>query len=215
MKIQRRIKQNICSIFLFALAALFGFGSETTADHLTPERMVENKYTVVLLMIPEGEQVRLRFLFRDIQTGKNITSPIRIRLSIADESSLKILLANKEVETSNGIIDFPYKFPSGGLYKVELVFKKTNEEKIYQPDAWTLWVPGATKNFFQRYPIGLAEIGGFLLFFTAASIVVFSVCYKRAKGKHLEISFFGIFGGKNSQNRRTSALKRKRQKYSQ
>lgn len=213
MKAQRKIKEDFCFFFILVFLALFGFGGETSADHPTPERVVENKYTVILLMFPEGEQMRLRFIFKDVETGKNITSPVKIRLSIAEDSSRKILLAGKETQTLNGIIEFPYKFPSGGLYKVELKFE-ANEGKIHQPDAWALWVPGQKKNLFQRYPIGIAEIGGFLLFLAAAGTAIFSVWYKRAKRKYLEISLFGILDDRDGLNRRISAIKQGKQKYS-
>lgn len=201
---------------LLAFVVLFGFVGRAQADHLTPERVVENTYTVILLMIPEGEQMRLRVLFRDVQSGKNIVVPITYRLSISREASPENILEKKEGETLNGIIEFPYVFPGGGLYEVSLEFEKADEQgKVYRPDTWTLWVPGATQNFFQRYPIGFTEIAGFSALFASLGVVGFSVWWFRAKGKPLEVSFFGIFGNETSKKRRMAAIRQERKKYSQ
>ncbi|MBI2626280.1 MAG: hypothetical protein HYW69_01660 [Candidatus Nealsonbacteria bacterium] len=199
MRTLKKLKSNIPSLFLISSLFFFSLWSIAAADHLTPERVIENKYTVILLMIPDGEQMNLRFFFRDANTGKNIIIPIAFRISIAEDSSDSILLDKKEGKTANGIIELPYKFPSGGLYKISLEFEKAGEDNVYRPDPWTLWVPGATKNFFQRYPIGRAEIAGFALFFSASGIVIFSILWKRAKGKPIEISFFGIFSDKDKE----------------
>ncbi len=142
-------KFNFKSILVVLLSPLifFSFTGWLQADHLTPERVVDNTYTVILLMIPQGEQMKLQFVFRDVHTGKNISDPITYKIVISEELSRDTLHARMGT-TDNGIVEFLYAFPRGGLYDAVLEFEESG--KAYRPHAWTLWVPGVTENFFHR-----------------------------------------------------------------
>ena len=174
------------------LLALLVNPNTAVADHATPERVVEGKYVVVLLLTPQGEAMRMRFLFRDIKTGRNLLVPIVFRFTIKEKGLEVPVYKSTDMSTENAIGEFVYKFPRGGLYEIVLEFEKADElEKVYRPDDWSIWVPGQTYNPFGRYPIGFAEIAGFIAFFTALLIFVGSIWWKKKKGKPFEIKFFG------------------------
>lgn len=180
---------TVFSVISFLLLLAF-FGNVAHADHAGPEKIIDGKYVVTLLMTPEGEAMKLRFFFRDISTGKNLTVPILFHFMIRQEGDDEILFASADQKAENGIGETVYQFPRGGVYSLRLEFEKEDElGKHYAPDGWSLWISGVGETFAERYPIGLSEIFSFLVFFGTVGILLASWQMKK-KGKTIAIPFF-------------------------
>ncbi|MBI3420786.1 MAG: hypothetical protein HY006_01865 [Candidatus Sungbacteria bacterium] len=196
-----------------AITIFVATSSNVFADHLTPERIVADKYTVILLLIPEGEEMRMRFIFREMQTGKPIPPPIRYQFSIRKENTAEPIVEGGEEEAKSGVGEFVHLFPEGGLYKVTLTFEVAREPgMVYRPDHWSVWVPGVKNSFYDRYPIGFTEIAGLATLLGAFSVVVASVLYRRISGKSPSLNLFGIFGTDEDIQRRKFVIKKEREK---
>lgn len=149
------------------------------ADHASPERIVEEKYVVTLLFIPEAEVSKMRFFFRDFKTGRSIETPISFNITISETDSALAIFKSPELSASSGVGDFAYKFPRGGLYTVLMKFKVGDRPgNAYLPDPWSLWVPayGGSENA-ARYPFGYSEISGFLALLGVLVILALNMWY--------------------------------------
>lgn len=189
---KKRVKFLFIFPVLWGLLMFFANTRFVSADHLTPERVVEEKYTIILSVVPEGEMVKLRFIFRDTYTGKNFTIPVTFRVTVRKEGDAAPILVSEVKKAEDGIGELSYQFPSLGLYEISLAFEKGDElGKIYKGDSWPVWAPGSTpKDSSERYPIGLSELASFILLFLAILAVLASVWWKRKTGKDLEINIF-------------------------
>ena len=150
------------------------------ADHEGPERIVEGKYTVILTIIPIGDDsLNLRFFFRDTQTGRAV-SDIVSTVFINDESGA-VIASGKSMDVRDGAGELQYIFPKSGFFEIFLEFRKIGEpNKIYKPSQWHVWVPG--KEGASRgasYPLGLSELAGFGLLGFAIVIVAWSYISNR------------------------------------
>ncbi len=180
----------VFAVVLAWFAVFFVFLSPSFADHSGPERVVENKYVVILLLNPKREQMLFRFIFRDIHTGRNLLTPVTFNFSVEDEGG-GLAVKNIGIKTEKGTAEFLHEFQKGGIYKVSLEFEKADEPgKVYRPENWSIWVPGQTYNPFGRYPVGFAEIAGFSALFLALLVFLGSIWWQKKKGKPLEINLF-------------------------
>ena len=205
----RLVGNVIVCLFLFGF-----FNFSVFADHAAPERIVDNKYAVIILPFSENKETGLRFIFRDIKSGKNLSFPVTYHFSIIEEGSGKIIYESLAEEAKNGVGESVYQFSGSEFYKVSLEFKVADGTgNTYRPDRWTIWVFGKNSKFSQRYPISSSAIGGLISLLFAAAMVLFSIWWKRKKGQALEISFCGIFSSKENEDRRFKILKRERQKH--
>ena len=149
------------------------------ADHTGPERIVEEKYTVTLLFIPEEAASKMRFFFRDFKTGRSIETPISFNITISEADNALTIFKSPELSASSGVGDFAYKFPKGGLYRILMEFKVGDRPgNAYLLDPWSLWVPayGGLENT-ARYPFGYSEISGFLVLLGALAVLVINIWY--------------------------------------
>lgn len=195
-------------LFFLILLAFAGVGERGFAGHASPERVLENKYTVILLFIPNKENSLLRFIFRETQSGRNLSVPVKYSVSIKKTYEGVAVLENRDNETLNGIGEIIRKF-DGGFYDIMLEFETAGEPgTIYRPAGWTLWIPGSGGNFYKRYLVGLPEIAGILALSAAVLFVLFSALRKHRTGKPLDLHFLGLFGAKNGEGRRLMMLKR-------
>ncbi|MBI2013301.1 MAG: hypothetical protein HYS87_00465 [Candidatus Colwellbacteria bacterium] len=167
-------------VFSAALTLLSQVAQLARADHEGPERIVEGKYAIYLSIIPEGsDYLNLRFFFNDAKTGKRV-SDIIPTVSISDEGGAAIL-SNQSLGVKNGVAELKYAFPHSGLFNVYLSFGVGGEpEKVYSPELWSIWVPGADGVGAQgKYPVGLSEISGFALAALALVLVIWSFISNR------------------------------------
>ncbi len=166
------------------LFLLFILPTSVLADHATPERVVEGKYTIIVS--PNHAKGEIRFFFRNSATGKNITESIKYQFSIEGIDSGGVY------ETQNGIGVVPYIFSRGGLHELNLTFVLLG--KKYIPEHWTLWVPGEASSFFERYPVGYTEIAGFVTLLVALIIlIVTAIINKRREPYTIDVlKFFGL-----------------------
>lgn len=178
------------AVFFSAVLCFAFFSAVAHADHAGPEKIVDGKYVVTLLMTPEGGAMKLRFFFRDINTGKNLTVPILFHFTVRAEGNDEILFASADQKAENGIGEATYQFPRGGVYSLRLEFEKEDEPgKRYAPDGWSLWISGAGKTFAEQYPIGLSEIFSFLTLIS--TVLVLGASWRLKKnGKTISIPFF-------------------------
>ncbi len=172
-------------VLLLALIFTILFHSELAlADHIGPEKIVDGKYVVILSLVPEENAtgtMRLRFLFRDMQTGKPLLAPVSYNAKIIDDKQ-QIVFENHSMKAVNGLGEFTYQFPKNGLYKVFLEFEKADEpDKTYKVDSWPIWVPGQKREFF--YPLGMSELAGFALLILALVIVFVNYLLIKRKSK--------------------------------
>ena len=110
--------------------------------HGEPEKVVEGKYVVSLVLVPQGEEMSLRFFFRDFKTGHRLLVPISFHVKIRDPEAQKFIFESPNLRANKGVGDFGYQFSLDGFYEVFLQFEKTDEPgKIYRPEDWYLWIP--------------------------------------------------------------------------
>ena len=110
--------------------------------HGEPEKVVEGKYVVSLVLVPQGEEMNLRFFFRDFKTGQRLLVPISFHVKIRDPEAQKLIFESPNLRANKGLGDFAYQFSLDGFYEVFLQFEKTDEPgKIYRPEDWYVWVP--------------------------------------------------------------------------
>ncbi len=137
----------IISAVLLTGSLILVSGPPFAAAHGGPEKVVDHKYVVSLMLLPAGDAARLRFFFRDFKTGRRLAERVFFRVRIRDEKSGDFLLASPLLSAQDGAGDWLGRFPRDGFYEVFLEFEKSGEPgKIYRPDDWYLWIaagPGA------------------------------------------------------------------------
>jgi len=170
--------------FLYLLSAsflgiLFCMPSFALADHPGPERIVDNKYVVLLHVQPQGEEMQLRFYFRDMKTGKPLQIPISGMVEIKATDTKQPAMENRPFSTEEGKMEMAVLFSEAGAYSVALSFKTTDAlEQIHTPEEWGIWIPGKEGAV---PPFGLSEwltvgLGG-----SIAILVVLSLLQNRRK----------------------------------
>lgn len=128
-----------------------------------PEKVVEGKYVVSLVLVPQGEEMSLRFFFRDFKTGKRLLVPISFHIKIRDHQAQKFVFESPNMRASNGVGELAHQFSLDGFYEVFLEFEKADElGKIYRPDDWYLWVPAGRAAEAHGY-YGIIAISGLLV----------------------------------------------------
>jgi len=150
--------------------------------HGEPEKVVEGKYVISLMLVPQGEEMSLRFFFRDFQTGQRLLVPISFHIKIRDHQAQKFVFESPNIRASNGVGELVYQFSLDGFYEVFLEFEKADElGKIYRPDDWYVWVPaGQTAEAHGYY--GIIAISGLLV---AISGMAWWSRRKRNRGKRI------------------------------
>ena len=128
-----------------------------------PEKVVEGKYVVSLVLVPQGEEMSLRFFFRDFKTGERLLVPISFQIKIRDHQAQKFVFESPNIQASNGVGELVYQFSLDGFYEVFLEFEKADElGKIYRPDDWYLWIPAGQAAQAHGY-YGIIAISGLLV----------------------------------------------------
>ena len=129
------------SIFLAAVLLVSGFGVMGRAlAHGAPEKVIDERFVVTVALAPDGDLTRLRFFFRDFQTGRGLTEPISARVRIARDETLTLLHEGPAVVVGSWA-DVLYRFPDDGFYEVLLEFSLGSEPaRVYQPEDWRIWV---------------------------------------------------------------------------
>lgn len=166
---------RIPSIVIAAIISvlLFGMQDAAVADHQGPERVADGKYVVLLSLIPQenretGEQeMKVRFLFRDTQTGKHLTVPLAASVTISDAESRAPVL-ERQMLSDYGMMELVTDFPRDGLYSIALAFEiEDGSRAAYRPEPWDVWVPGRERRsgppFGLSEWLGLAMVGGLMV----------------------------------------------------
>jgi len=128
-----------------------------------PEKVVEGKYVVSLVLVPQEGGMSLRFFFRDFKTGERLLVPISFQIKIRDHQAQKFVFQSPNIQASNGVGELVYQFSLDGFYEVFLEFEKADEPgKIYRPDDWYLWIPAGQAAQAHGY-YGIIAISGLLV----------------------------------------------------
>ena len=107
--------------------------------HGEPEKVVEGKYVVSLMLVPQGEGMSLQFFFRDFKTGQRLLVPISFHIKIRDYQAQKFVFASPTIRASNGVGAVVYQFSRDGFYEVFLEFDTADKlGTIYRPEDWYL-----------------------------------------------------------------------------
>jgi hypothetical protein len=148
--------------------------------HGEPEKVIEGKYVVSLVLVPQDAKMSLRFFFRDFKTGQRLLAPISFQIKIRDPQAQKFVFESPNLRARNGVGDLIYQFYLDGFYEVFLEFEKADEPgKIYRPDDWYLWIPAGHAAEAQGY-YGIIAISALLV---AISGTVWWSRKKRNRGK--------------------------------
>jgi len=100
------------------LAALPGVAGRALA-HGAPEKVIDERFVVTVALAPDGDLTRLRFFFRDFQTGRGLTEPMSVRVRIAED------------EAPTPLHD----------QRAAVVFSLDGEPaRVYRPEDWRIWV---------------------------------------------------------------------------
>ncbi|HEY2920309.1 MAG TPA: hypothetical protein VGK77_15100 [Candidatus Binatia bacterium] len=165
----------VASLILFSDIRLMWANGE-------PEKVVEGKYVVSLVLVPQGEEMSLRFFFRDFKTGERLLVPISFQIKIRDHQAQKFVFESPNLRASNGVGELAHQFSVDGFYEVFLEFEKADElGKIYRPDDWYLWVPAGQAAETHGY-YGIIAISGLLV--TISGVAWWSR-RKRNRGKRI------------------------------
>jgi hypothetical protein len=79
------VRNRVISAAALLLASLILFTDiRIVRANGEPEKVVEGKYVVSLVLIPRGEEMSLRFFFRDFRTGQRLLVPISFKIKIRD-----------------------------------------------------------------------------------------------------------------------------------
>jgi hypothetical protein len=137
------VRDRVISAAALLVASLILFSDiRLVCANGEPEKVVEGKYVVSLVLVSLGEEMSLRFFFRDFKTGRRLLVPISFHVKIRDPEAQKFIFETSNLRANNGVGDFAYQFSLDGFYEVFLEFEKADElGKIYRPDDWYLWVP--------------------------------------------------------------------------
>jgi hypothetical protein len=131
--------------------------------HGEPEKVIEGKYVVSLVLVPQDAKMSLRFFFRDFKTGQRLLVPISFQIKIRDPQAQKFVFESPNLRARNGVGDLIYQFYLDGFYEVFLEFEKADEPgKIYRPDDWYLWIPAGHAAEAHRY-YGIIAISALLV----------------------------------------------------
>jgi hypothetical protein len=165
----------VASVILFSDSGLIWANGE-------PEKVVERKYVVSLVLVPQREEMSLRFFFRDFKTGQRLLVPISFQIKIRDPLAQKFVFESPNIRTSNGVGELVYHFSLDGFYEVFLEFEKADEPgKIYRPDDWYLWIPAGHAAEAHGY-YGIIAISALLV---AISGMAWWSRKKRNRGKRI------------------------------
>jgi hypothetical protein len=121
------------------LAALPGVAGRALA-HGAPEKVIDERFVVTVALAPDGDLTRLRFFFRDFQTGRGLTEPMSVRVRIAEDEA-PTPLHDQRAAVVGSWADVLYQFPHDGFYEVVLEFSLDAEPaRVYRPEDWRIWV---------------------------------------------------------------------------
>jgi hypothetical protein len=170
----------ISALVLLVASLILLLGTRLVRAHGEPDKVVEGKYVVSLVLIPRGEEMSLRFFFRDFETGRKLLVPISFKIKIRDHQTRNFIFESPNMRAGNGVGDLIYQFSLDGFYEVFLQFEKADEPgKIYRPEDWYLWVPAGHAAEAHGY-YGIIAISGLLV---AISGMAWWSWKKRNRGK--------------------------------
>jgi len=139
---------------LLLAAALPGVAGRALA-HGGPEKVIDERFVVTVALAPDGDLTRLRFFFRDFQTGRGLTEPMSVRVRIAEDEAPTPLHAQRAAVVGSWA-DVLYQFPHDGFYEVVLEFSLDGEPaRVYRPEDWRIWV-GKPRGLDSRTWAGVA-----------------------------------------------------------
>ena len=158
-----------------ALGILFCIPFVVSAHNQGPERVVDGKYVVLLLLQPKEEAMQLRFFFRDMQSGREVTLPVSGFVEFLDADTAQPVMEGQQLSAENGKADMTVTFPRDGLYHIELRFQTSDAPgHIYKPEAWDVWMPGTVQ--MGSLPFGVSEwltvgLGAFIVLLIGSSVL--------------------------------------------
>jgi hypothetical protein len=110
-----------------------------------PEKVVDGRYVVSLVLVPDRDAMRFRFAFRDFRTGKPLAGPIAYHVTIRDGHGGAVIYETPELVTASSAAEVRYRVPRDGFYETVLEFRHPAVGgSVYRPEDWYLWIPAGT-----------------------------------------------------------------------
>jgi len=134
---------RLALLFVAVLVSVgIGLDSAPAGAHGDPEKVVDGRYVVSLVIVPEGDATRFRFAFRDLRSGKLLAEPIHYYVTIREEHDGDALYESPELLTETGIAEVRYQVPWDGFYETVLEFRHPAPRgPFYRAEDWYLWIP--------------------------------------------------------------------------
>ena len=110
-----------------------------------PEKVVDGRYVVSLVLVPDRDAMSFRFAFRDFRTGKLLADPIAYHVTIREGHIGAVIYESPERVTATGAAEVRYRVPRDGFYETVLEFRHPAARgTVYRPEDWYLWIPAST-----------------------------------------------------------------------
>jgi len=107
-----------------------------------PEKVVDGRYVVSLVLVPDRDAMIFRFAFRDFQTGKPLADPIAYHVTIRQGHAGAVIYQTPELVTATSAAEVRYRVPRDGFYETLLEFRHPAARgTVYRPEDWYLWIP--------------------------------------------------------------------------
>lgn len=109
-----------------------------------PEKVVDGRYVVRLVLVPERDAMSFRFSFREFRTGRSLTGPIAYRVKLREGHGGRVLFESPELQTTTSVAEVRYRVPRDGFYETFLEFRRPGVAgAVYKPDDWYVWIPAS------------------------------------------------------------------------
>jgi hypothetical protein len=139
---QTRITR-LARLFITVLVSVgIGLDSAPARAHGEPEKVVDGRFVVSLVLVPEADATRFRFAFRDFRTGTLLAEPVQYYVTIREEHDGEAIYESPELVTATGIAEVRYRVPRDGFYETLLEFRHPAARgPFYRAEDWYLWIP--------------------------------------------------------------------------
>ena len=129
------------SVFLLVSVGIC-LDSAPVRAHGEPEKVVDGRYVVSLVLVPDRDATRFRFAFRDFRTGKLVVEPIEYYVTIREGEGGEAIYETPELLTATGAAEVRYRVPRDGFYETVLEFRHSaGRGTLHRPEDWYLWIP--------------------------------------------------------------------------